>query len=582
MRPSPRISSKKPKRVLRTHEASDGESTDLRPTTPEASNAQFNFTGSSPTPRRGRAEQILSSDAIEPPSSPPERHEFPELVEISHISTDYSLLQDGWDVPSSPPEIFIEIDDSHIIPSSLPAPGRRSLPAFKLETSNVTGTKQPIIPSTPVLSALHSDGSSKTPAEVFVDALSSPVYTSSSKLAIDIAEPGAESSTEVDAENERRESIQCTDLDEVSMLRLMEGYECGDENSDVRDKSQQVSLPNTSREHEDEKMSFDSSPVNYIKSQVLPNESPLPSQKQTDATDGPATESTNPIATSDIANALDLSKTRQASMAARTAVPQSPNKEPKEMTEQSTVNTPASEDPALRRHTSARVQNKAVSTSQTCAKRKRGDSTSQEVSDSQASTVAVQSVTHDFMVPVVEEVVSTIEGMPMPPPAKRRGRPSKAEKERRESQLARERMEEEMRLQMSVLAQSQEEEEMMNAEEESSFAEGDEMPVDQTRMEELVEPRNILKAEKVPVSNAVLGDKQASQPSERLVLEDKTTTPPTAAGVMAQLASLVSSLKDVALSREEASAVDDMVWDLKGALAEAEKRGRELWSSSVR
>jgi len=218
------------------------------PTTPEIlsrnKDAFDNYINSSPTPRRGSATTGMDSDAIEPPSSPPER----VTEEISHeVSGTSDLSKEAinkeprelWEVSISIPEIlnegglvydYPEIDQNQ----PLQGPSVKAIEELcKIQTVS-SAVVRPATPTTSRTSVSIDQRTPKTPMDIFVDALSSPAPPSPYKGPVSnvvhqasAGIPQGDHSRAVSGLGEdsqisyRKNSSPLSDLDESSMVRLL-------------------------------------------------------------------------------------------------------------------------------------------------------------------------------------------------------------------------------------------------------------------------------------------------------------------------------------------------------------------------
>lgn len=547
-----------------------------KPSTPDLSKANKAFDAfitSSPTPRRGTVVPVLDSDAMEPPSSPPEpiqSETYIPPVETSIMSVDYELLQNDWDVPSSPPERSSPVVELRLsLPEDGPLP-RSTTDLFegslnKLATTNNMAIEASTNQGTPLRETNTADVTLHTPktqTDVFVDAVTSPSQMQS-KGGFDIGTIGTGGMAQLTRRTESS-SPQHAEFDESSALKLIDQV---DQASEIATTLQDVEVHGVTRS-QPKPVKLSSQTTSLIRGITKAAEQ------------SPASENSTTNATSIRRSGRTRKNPRMVML--QSTIPETPDRAAIVVKDTSAPMLTTLEQPQYnkRRRTSARASQISSSAD---SQRLKPIAAQEEVLDGQNSLPNAGIATTDFAESATASEALVAEAQP-----RRRGRSSKNEEMKRalelEIQKEEERREMEMRLQMSIEAQSQEEELAMAGMDKhvasvelgdiSSEEEQAEESTDEEMNNNPEEDSSISVEETVEGANAASASNIEVATTTSVAEVEVEATP--ASSILAQLSSLLQSLKGANLTRDEVGDIEDTMWDCKTELGKARERGKGL------
>jgi hypothetical protein len=253
----------------------------LRKKTPELEKASYDdFVTSTPTPRRGQPVALPDHDgeAADPPSSPPEPRRGPLFADIQSHSSANSLL-DEWqlssspiskspnprrqaappsDEPDAPQQMNIDMHNDEALPSheavgNVNPAAQAELPTIEGIANGQSASKKlamveeptDLLPSTDALSStpsregLPAQDTPKSDTEEFVDALTSPLPKTPSRIR-NAGKRSIASTARANARSTAGKSFVVSDIDENDLLQLV--VELGPTSSQSRQEFQAVSV----------------------------------------------------------------------------------------------------------------------------------------------------------------------------------------------------------------------------------------------------------------------------------------------------------------------------------------------------
>lgn len=276
------------------------------PSTPDVTqdmNKFDNFIASSPTPRREAANE-LNNSVQDPPSSPPDGSldkqsaGVPRMGTLKNVDED-EQSQDIWDVTSFPPTFDDVAASSGTPKQSGLSPSAHVSGLARLigkstfsRSASISNADVGIVrPSTPVKAQEHpaiEQATPKTPIDIFVDALSSPIPTPRHQVSSDNAYQDAMvesiqtlAHAHTTAEERLITTSPLSEMDEDSILRLMSKFDHAQEQDSTpiagEKSDQEMSdsiladselVNNTSRESFSERPEF---PVEVVHANIRTN-----------------------------------------------------------------------------------------------------------------------------------------------------------------------------------------------------------------------------------------------------------------------------------------------------------------------